>query len=143
VCPLGRSLVPIVVTICVTSFLYNVGQSTFDGFFSVYLKSTYQARNPAGIWTNRYVCHSRIFGSSFTVCSAGVGGEDWAPADIPGWGIVWRLHVGIRTSGASPWSGAHLFAGSLPCCIRCASPPTRSTPPTVRRPNASYGCGDV
>jgi len=42
VCPLGRSLVPIVVTICVTSFLYNVGQSTFDGFFSVYLKSTFQ-----------------------------------------------------------------------------------------------------
>jgi len=62
--------VPIVVTICVTSFLYNVGQSTFDGFFSVYLKSTFQARKPAGSWANRCVVgHSRVFFQSFTVCT--------------------------------------------------------------------------
>jgi DHA1 family tetracycline resistance protein-like MFS transporter len=35
-CPLGRSLVAAVGTICVTSFLYNAGQSTFDSFFPVY-----------------------------------------------------------------------------------------------------------
>jgi len=35
-CPLGRGLVAAVATICVTSFLYNAGQSTFDSFFPVY-----------------------------------------------------------------------------------------------------------
>ena len=35
-CPLGKGLVAAVATICVTSFLYNAGQSTFDSFFPVF-----------------------------------------------------------------------------------------------------------
>jgi hypothetical protein len=58
VCPLGRSLLPIVVTICVTSFLYNVGQSTFDGFFSVLIKSNFEARTHGWYFIGRdsFVC---------------------------------------------------------------------------------------
>ena len=39
-CPLGRRLYAAVATICVTSFLYNAGQSTFDSFFPVYAAGT-------------------------------------------------------------------------------------------------------
>jgi hypothetical protein len=35
-CPLGLELVAAVATICVVSFLYNAGQSTFDSFFPMY-----------------------------------------------------------------------------------------------------------
>jgi len=36
-CPLGRNYLPAVATICLTSFLYNAGQSTFDSFFPLLL----------------------------------------------------------------------------------------------------------
>ena len=36
-CPLGQQYLPAVATICVTSFLYNAGQSTFDSFFPLLL----------------------------------------------------------------------------------------------------------
>ena len=36
-CPLGREYLPAVATICLTSFLYNAGQSTFDSFFPLLL----------------------------------------------------------------------------------------------------------
>ena len=39
-CPLGVSLVAAVGTICVTSFLYNAGQSTFDSFFPLVISRT-------------------------------------------------------------------------------------------------------
>ena len=39
-CPLGVSLVAAVGTICVTSFLYNAGQSTFDSFFPLVISKT-------------------------------------------------------------------------------------------------------
>jgi DHA1 family tetracycline resistance protein-like MFS transporter len=40
VCPLGTGLVTAVATICVVSFLYNAGQSTFDSFFPIYAAGT-------------------------------------------------------------------------------------------------------
>ena len=40
VCPLGTGLATAVATICVVSFLYNAGQSTFDSFFPVYAAGT-------------------------------------------------------------------------------------------------------
>ena len=51
-------MLPIVVTICVTSFLYNVGQSTFDGFFSVLIKSNFEARTHGWYFIGRdsFVC---------------------------------------------------------------------------------------
>ena len=39
-CPLGRGLVAAVSTICLTSFMYNAGQSSFDSFFPVYASGT-------------------------------------------------------------------------------------------------------
>ena len=39
-CPLGVSVVAAVGTICVTSFLYNAGQSTFDSFFPIVISRT-------------------------------------------------------------------------------------------------------
>lgn len=39
-CPLGTGLVTAVATICVVSFLYNAGQSTFDSFFPVFCSGT-------------------------------------------------------------------------------------------------------
>ena len=36
-CPLGQQYLPAVATICMTSFLYNAGQSTFDSFFPLLL----------------------------------------------------------------------------------------------------------
>ena len=39
-CPLGVSLVAAVGTICVTPFLYNAGQSTFDSFFPLVISRT-------------------------------------------------------------------------------------------------------
>jgi len=39
-CPLGISLVAAVGTICVISFLYNAGQSTFDSFFPLVISRT-------------------------------------------------------------------------------------------------------
>ena len=39
-CPLGTGLVTAVATICVVSFLYNAGQSTFDSFFPMYASGT-------------------------------------------------------------------------------------------------------
>ena len=67
--PLGRSLVPIVVTICVMSFLFNVGQSFFDGFFSVLINSNFEARNHTQLgWQFGESLHSPAGSSFVRVC---------------------------------------------------------------------------
>ena len=65
-CPLGTGLVAAVGTICVTSFLYNAGQSTFDSFFPVYCsKQLGLGPREIGAWL------TMLAAVSFTVSAAG------------------------------------------------------------------------
>ena len=65
-CPLGTRLVTAVATICVTSFLYNAGQSTFDSFFPLYASRTLGLEpRQIGAWL------TALAAVSFTISSTG------------------------------------------------------------------------
>jgi len=63
-CPLGTSLWAGVATVCIISFLFHVGDSTFHAFFSVLLKQNSLSASNIGL---AYTCLAAI---SFTISTA-------------------------------------------------------------------------
>lgn len=67
-CPLGRSLWAGVASVCLVSFLFNVGDSTFHAFYSAFLKDQGIAVRDIGLLYTSMACVS--FGVSSTSASS-------------------------------------------------------------------------
>eukprot|EP00536_Pseudo-nitzschia_multiseries_P017596 jgi/Psemu1/328590/estExt_fgenesh1_pg.C_16570002 len=65
-CPLGRSLWAGVASVCVVSFLFNVGDSTFHAFFSTFLRNQGIATTDIGLLFTSLACISFLVSSTLT-----------------------------------------------------------------------------
>ena len=108
-CPLGRRLHAAVATICVTSFLYNAGQSTFDSFFPVFCAQQ-RGMGPARIGATL----TALAAVSFSISAAGFARVNeklgLTSTTALGLGLV---AVGLGAIGAAPTAGLTLFAATL------------------------------
>lgn len=94
-CPLGRGLVPIVATICLTSFLYNMGQATFDAFFAVLAKSRFSL-----VAADIGLMLTGLAGTSFLVSALA-----FAPLQRA-LGITTTCIIGLALVSAGAWRGS-------------------------------------
>ena len=108
-CPLGRRLYAAVATICVTSFLYNAGQSTFDSFFPVFCAQQ-RGMGPTQIGATL----TALAAVSFSISAAGFARVNkklgLTSTTALGLGLV---AVGLGAIGAAPTAGLTLFAATL------------------------------
>jgi len=65
-CPLGRSLWAGVASVCVVSFFFNVGDSTFHAFFSTFLRNQGIATTDIGLLFTSLACVSFLVSSTLT-----------------------------------------------------------------------------
>lgn len=65
-CPLGRNLWAGVASVCVVSFFFNVGDSTFHAFFSTFLRNQGIATTDIGLLFTSLACVSFLVSSTLT-----------------------------------------------------------------------------
>lgn len=108
-CPLGRRLYAAVATICVTSFLYNAGQSTFDSFFPVFC-SQQRGMGPTQIGATL----TALAAVSFSISAAGFAAvnKKLGLTSTTALGLA-LVAVGLGAIGAAPTAGLTLFAATL------------------------------
>ena len=108
-CPLGRRLYAAVATICVTSFLYNAGQSTFDSFFPVFCAQR-QGMGPTQIgWML-----TTLAAVSFSISAVGFArvNKKLGLASTTAAGLA-LVAVGLAAIGAAPTAGLTLIAAAV------------------------------
>jgi len=108
-CPLGRRLYAAVATICVTSFLYNAGQSTFDSFFPVFCAQR------CGMGPTRIgATLTALAAVSFSISAAGFArvNKKLGLTSTTALGLA-LVAVGLGAIGAAPTAGLTLFAATL------------------------------
>ena len=108
-CPLGRRLYAAVATICVTSFLYNAGQSTFDSFFPVFCAQQ-RGMGPTQIGATL----TALAAVSFSISAAGFAAvnKKLGLTSTTALGLA-LVAVGLGAIGAAPTAGLTLFAATL------------------------------
>ena len=108
-CPLGRRLYAAVATICVTSFLYNAGQSTFDSFFPVFCAQQ-RGMGPTQIGATL----TALAAVSFSISAAGFArvNKKLGLTSTTALGLA-LVAVGLGAIGAAPTAGLTLFAATL------------------------------
>lgn len=108
-CPLGRRLYAAVATICVTSFLYNAGQSTFDSFFPVFCAQQ-RGMGPTQIGATL----TALAAVSFSISAAGFAAvnKKLGLTSTTALGLA-LVAVGLGAIGAAPTAGLTLLAATL------------------------------
>lgn len=132
-CPLGTRLVTAVATICVTSFLYNAGQSTFDSFFPLYASRNLGLEpRQIGAWL------TALAAVSFTISSTGFArvqkaigltlttalGLTLVSAGLAGIGAA-RNPATAAMAAATYVAGIPLFTPAVPILLMQCVPPNR------------------
>jgi MFS family permease len=100
-CPLGRSMWAGVASVCVVSFLFNIGDSTFHAFFSALLK------DGAGLATKQIgLLYALLACISFTVSTTGTSYilKTWGPVAACAIGLGF-IGSGLTAFGVAAWPG--------------------------------------
>jgi DHA1 family tetracycline resistance protein-like MFS transporter len=116
-CPLGRSMWSGVASVCLVSFLFNIGDSTFQAFFSTLL------RDGAGLGTKGIGILSTFLACiSFTVSTTGTSRilKTFGPvaACTAGLGFIGS---GLLVLGAAAWPGITILQPQLPVLAAAAA----------------------
>ena len=132
-CPLGTGLVTAVATICVVSFLYNAGQSTFDSFFPMYASGTL-GMGPTRIGATLTSLAAVSFGVSAFVFSRVQEALGLTLTAAAGLGLVAAGLCGVGLAGSEAAavaaaavyvSGIPLFTPAVPILLMQCVPKTR------------------
>ena len=132
-CPLGTGLVTAVATICVVSFLYNAGQSTFDSFFPMYASGTL-GMGPTKIGATLTSLAAVSFGVSAFVFSRVQDALGLTLTAAAGLGLVAAGLCGVGLAGSEAAavaaaavyvSGIPLFTPAVPILLMQCVPKTR------------------
>ena len=132
-CPLGTGLATAVATICVVSFLYNAGQSTFDSFFPVFASGTL-GMGPTKIGATLTSLAAVSFGVSAFVFSrvqeilgltlTAAAGLGLVAAGLCGVGVA-ESEAAAVAAAAVYVSGIPLFTPAVPILLMQCVPKTR------------------
>ena len=132
-CPLGTGLATAVATICVVSFLYNAGQSTFDSFFPVFASGTL-GMGPTRIGATLTSLAAVSFGVSAFVFSrvqeilgltlTAAAGLGLVAAGLCGVGVA-ESEAAAVAAAAVYVSGIPLFTPAVPILLMQCVPKTR------------------
>ena len=133
VCPLGTGLTTAVATICVVSFLYNAGQSTFDSFFPVFASGTL-GMGPTKIGATLTSLAAVSFGVSAFVFSRVQEALGLTLTAAAGLGLVAAGLIGVGVAGSEVAavaaaavyvSGIPLFTPAIPILLMQCVPKTQ------------------
>jgi len=108
-CPLGRSMWAGVASVCLVSFLFNIGDSTFHAFFSALL------RDGAGLTTKGIgMLYTLLACISFAVSTMGSSFilKAWGPVAACAIGLG-LISSGLLSFGAAAWTGFASIGPSL------------------------------
>jgi len=133
-CPLGTSLWAGVATVCMVSFLFHVGDSTFHAFFSALLKQNAVSASNIGL------AYTSLAAISFTI-SANIGRRSkrhtFAPVKQCAMGLTaigtGLIAMGLFSSSVVPilcaaglyYCGVPLYSPSIPTMLLQCVPPHR------------------
>lgn len=123
-CPLGTSLWAGVSTVCLISFLFNVGDSTFHAFFSAMLKQGGMSASNIGL---AYTCLAAI---SFTMSATMVSRtmQKFGPVVMCAMGLT-AIGTGLISMGVGASSASMVVAAA--CFYYCGVPLYSPTIPTM------------
>ena len=130
-CPLGQQYLPAVATICVTSFLYNAGQSTFDSFFPLLLsKKLAMAPTQIGACSPRYPrCLFTVSATLFAPTQKFFGLTKTTVIGLTlvaiGLVCIGQAHPAAVPPAAFPRLRLPLFTPAVPILLMQCVPPTR------------------
>jgi len=140
-CPLGRSLWDSVASVCLVSFCFNVGDSTFHAFFSTFLRNQGIATRDIGLLFTSLACISFFVSSTLSsrilrsigpvvTCAGGlmmIGSSlFFVGLTAAGAGPIQPSFAALAAIAATYFCGVSIYGPTIPTMLlRCVPPKKR------------------